>query len=144
MPQLVQRLGFVLAGLGLVVMPLCADPPSPALPAAYQDVARTGRARLTAVWGSPNPQGPATAVAFSPDGKLALSAKAPGPWDPFPAPAADYAFTLRDARTLHALKTFAGHTGPVLALAFAPDGRSFFAGTADCVVLRFELTNSPP
>src|SRR5439155_13733686 len=65
---------------------------------------------------------PVTAVALSPDGRLALSAS----WDG----------TLRvwDRLSAKPFRTLGGHTDKVLAVAFSPDGRRALSGGADKTV----------
>jgi WD40 repeat protein len=38
------------------------------------------------------------------------------------------------------LASFSGHEGDVYSVAFAPDGRSVYSGSADCTVLRWDVT----
>src|SRR5690349_17598116 len=108
MRRLAKRIVYVLIGLALVgALPVRAEPPAPGVPSEYRAFARTGRTRLTDVWGGREDSGTVTSVAFAPDGKLALSAKTPGPTDPVqetdapdPPPKRQYGFTLWDATTL--------------------------------------------
>jgi WD40 repeat protein len=59
------------------------------------------------------------AVAFSPDGRRAVSA------------GADHDVRLWDVATGRQLRTFAGHTGTVWGIAYSPDGRRAFSGSDD-------------
>lgn len=60
-----------------------------------------------------------TSVAFSPNGKMILSAS----WD--------QTIKLWDATTGRALRTFGGHTNAVNAVAFSPDGRLIASASGD-------------
>ncbi|MCY3019106.1 MAG: hypothetical protein NTW87_08775 [Planctomycetota bacterium] len=56
-------------------------------------------------------------VAFSPDGKLALS----GSWDK--------TLKLWEVATGRELRTFSGHDGQVMSVAFSPDGKAALSGS---------------
>jgi WD40 repeat protein len=58
-----------------------------------------------------------SSVAFSPDGRLALSGSS------------DYTLKLWELDTGNELRTFSGHTGAVVSVAFSPDGRFALSGS---------------
>ncbi|MCY2954350.1 MAG: protein kinase [Planctomycetota bacterium] len=62
---------------------------------------------------------PVQAVAFSPDGRMALSGST------------DKTLRLWDVATGSQVRSFAGHTEGVYAVAFSPDGRSAISGSPD-------------
>ena len=66
--------------------------------------------------------GEVSSVAFSPDGRFALS----GSWD--------HTVRLWDVATGKEIRTFAGHTGRVNSVAFSPDGRFALSGSDDHTV----------
>ena len=71
-----------------------------------------------------------TAITYLPDGKAIAVGDAAG------------AVRVIDLATKKVRQTFAGHRGPVLCLAAAPDGRSLASGGADTTVLVWKL--DPP
>jgi sugar lactone lactonase YvrE/energy-coupling factor transporter ATP-binding protein EcfA2 len=93
------------------------NPPPALIPIVYQ-VADTGaRRRFTGhtdgVW----------SVAFSPDGKTALSASN------------DTTLRLWDVATGQIIRTFSGHMGSVLSVAFSPDGKTALSGSGNTLRL---------
>src|SRR5207302_10722203 len=70
-------------------------------------------------------EGGARSVAFSPDGRFAISGKPLGPSDV----AADLA--LWDMATGDCLRTFKGRMNSVISVAFSPDGRFALSGEQD-------------
>lgn len=68
------------------------------------------------------------ALAFSPDGKLALSGSM------------DNSVKLWDVATGKEIRTFVGHAGEVSAVAFSPDGRLALTGGADSTARIWEIT----
>jgi WD40 repeat protein len=79
-----------------------------------------------------NPAWRVSAIAFSPDNRLLLTAGADGviqAWDPTSA-------TL--------LRTFAGHRGEILHLAFGPEGRSFVSSGFDNTARLWSLDSGEP
>jgi WD40 repeat protein/DNA-binding SARP family transcriptional activator/energy-coupling factor transporter ATP-binding protein EcfA2 len=71
----------------------------------------------------------ASAVAFAPDGKHALSAA----WDK--------SLVLWNLASRQQVRRFAGHTGPVLAVAFSPDGKTALSGSADTSLILWEVAS---
>jgi hypothetical protein len=70
--------------------------------------------------------GPVYSVAFSPDGRTALS----GSWD---------GLKLWEVATGKAIRTFTGHSGPVFSVAFSPDGRTGLSGSKDTTLKLWEV-----
>ncbi len=68
-------------------------------------------------------------VAFSPDGRTALSGSN------------DNTLKLWDVATGQELRTFTGHSGEVKSLAFSPDGRSVLSGSGDTTVKLWDLAS---
>lgn len=68
-----------------------------------------------------------TCVAFSPDGKYALS----GSWD--------NTLKLWEINSGKEIRTFTGHTGGVHSVAFSPDGRYFLSGSDDCTTRIWDI-----
>ncbi|MBI3726446.1 hypothetical protein HY251_21190, partial [bacterium] len=81
------------------------------------------------LWSLKRASGAGAAAVFSPDGKIVVEG-------------GESAISLHDAETRKVLDRVDLTTSHdhLRALVFAPDGRSFFAGTARGVVLRFELS----
>lgn len=73
-------------------------------------------------------RGPVVAVAFSPDGKLALS----GGSD-------DGTMRLWDVETGRELVRYTGHAGRVWCVAFSPDGKLALSGGADTSIRLWEV-----
>ena len=69
-------------------------------------------------------------VAFSPDGRTALS----GSWDSW--------VKLWDVATGKELRTFRGHTHAVYSVAFSPDGRNALSGGSDGTLKLWDLAGS--
>jgi WD40 repeat protein len=68
-----------------------------------------------------------TQVAYSPDGKLALSAS----WDK--------TIKLWEITTGRLIRTFEGHDGHVNAISFSPDGNNIFSGGDDKVIFCWDI-----
>ncbi|MCK5522475.1 MAG: hypothetical protein KAI83_05000, partial [Thiomargarita sp.] len=78
----------------------------------------------------PNPVGhnsSVKSVAFSPDGRYALSGSF------------DYTLKLWEVNTGAEIRTFAGHTDIVYSVAFSPDGRYALSGSFDYTLKLWEL-----
>jgi hypothetical protein len=73
--------------------------------------------------------GQVLAIAFSPDGKRALSG------------AADNTARLWDVATGREIRPLEGHTGEVLGVAFSPDGRRALTGSSDRTVRLWDLSS---
>jgi len=73
-----------------------------------------------------------TSIAFSPDGRTALSASR------------DSTLKLWDIESGRELKTFSGHSGEVDAFAFAPDGRTALSASADKTLKLWDLGSGRP
>ncbi len=84
----------------------------------------------------PNPLHHVTVPTFSPDGKL-LAAGVPGEKPDV------FGVRVYDWPSGKALHTFAGHRGPVTALAFSADGKTLASGSADTTVLLWDLNAIP-
>src|SRR5208337_3430620 len=69
-----------------------------------------------------------TSVAFSPDGRLALSGSM------------DKTLKLWNLTTAAEVRSFSGHTGPVWTVAFSPDGRKALSGSSDNTVKLWDVT----
>jgi WD40 repeat protein len=95
--------------------------------AAYTPGARWG-AKLNSLFSGAN--GPATALAVSPDGETALLGLAHG------------AIIWFDLGSRQELGRLVGHTGPVNAIAFAPDGSRVLSGGYDGRVLLWDVASS--
>ncbi len=84
-------------------------------------------------WGPGSPAttagmgGSVWAVAFSPDGRTALSGST------------DRTLILWEVATGEALRTFSGHTGAVTSVAFSPDGRTALSGSGDSTLILWEV-----
>jgi WD40 repeat protein len=74
-------------------------------------------------------RGTVSAVAFSPDGKFALSASE------------DKTLKLWDTATKKEIRTLTGHQGEVYAAAFSPDGRLAVSGSEDGTVRLWSVTS---
>ncbi|MBX6316777.1 MAG: WD40 repeat domain-containing protein, partial [Isosphaeraceae bacterium] len=86
------------------------------------------------------------AVAFSPDGQHALTAGG-GSWKVINGRrpgGSDFSVRLWDLRRGRLLRTFTGHTGPVMSVAFAPDGRTAASASRDHTILLWSLDSSQP
>jgi len=68
-------------------------------------------------------------VAFSPDGRYALSAS----WD--------NTLKLWDVSSGREIRSFSGHTGPVTSVAFSPDGRYALSGSFDHTLKLWEISS---
>src|SRR4051812_47967071 len=66
-------------------------------------------------------------VAFSPDGKRALSGSA------------DHTLKLWELDSGRQLRTFSGHAGEVRSVAFSPDGKRALSGSADHTLKLWDL-----
>jgi mono/diheme cytochrome c family protein len=73
--------------------------------------------------------GPVVSLAFSPDGRRALSGSD------------DNTLRLWDVSTGREIRTLEGHTGAVLAVVFSPDGRSALSGSYDRTVRLWDLSS---
>jgi WD40 repeat protein len=67
-------------------------------------------------------------VAFSPDGRTALSGSE------------DQTLKLWELATGHELRTFTGHSDAIRSVAFAPDGRAAISGSYDQTLKLWNLT----
>jgi WD40 repeat protein len=76
--------------------------------------------------------GPVTAVAFSPDGSVAISASA------------DDSLILWDITQGALLGRLAGHTDDVLSVAFSPDGQTILSGSADDTLILWHVASQTP
>ena len=87
-----------------------------------------------AVW---SPKAYSSGVAFSPDGRRALTATtAPDGSDPI--------LRLWDVGTGELVHRFAGHTAPILNVAYSPDGRYALSASMDKTVRLWRLPDPPP
>jgi dipeptidyl aminopeptidase/acylaminoacyl peptidase len=109
----------LLAALG-TGLPAPAQDPAPALPA---DTAPRIDARVVRNWKHP---GPVSAVSFSPDGRLVMSA---GP---------DGTVALWDREGDRQARAIRAHTGRILAASFAANGRQILTAGADGTISRWE------
>lgn len=95
----------------------------------------TGREQLTLA-GHTNP---VNAVTFSPDGRLVASGGGiPGDLN-FGVQGQDYTVRVWDAARGRALHVLSGHTQPVYAAAFSPDGRILASGSGDGTVKLWDV-----
>jgi WD40 repeat protein len=74
----------------------------------------------------------ATAVAFSPDGKTALSGSD------------DHTLILWDVSTGQPIRHFEGHSGGVTSLAFSPDGKTALSGSDDHTLMVWDVSTGQP
>jgi RNA polymerase sigma factor (sigma-70 family) len=79
---------------------------------------------------------PVLSVAFSPDGKVL--AVAVGGWDAATEPRRDAEVKLLDVGTGQLLATLRGHTDPVVAVVFSPDGRLLATASWDGTIKLWE------
>jgi WD40 repeat protein/transcriptional regulator with XRE-family HTH domain len=79
------------------------------------------------------------AVAFSPDGKTALSGA--GTVNGFFRTAPEQSVILWDVATGQVIRRFEGHTGPVLTVAFSPNGKTALSGSADTTLILWGLAS---
>jgi WD40 repeat protein len=114
---------FLLAGVLAAEGPAAKDLPPP-----YDRIAPGRRARLVAVWGTPDRPERLSRVLFAPDGKRVLAIASVPDGVPAEAEGANV-FSLRDATTGRELLRFRGQQHGACAVAFAPDGRQLL--TAD-------------
>src|SRR5262249_36691593 len=83
--------------------------------------------------------GQVSAVAFSPDGRRALSANKHQFKDGLDIHAADYQLRLWDLETGKELRRFVGHAHPVLGVAFSPDGRQALSCGVDATIRSWDV-----
>jgi WD40 repeat protein len=83
-------------------------------------------------------RGKVLAVAFSPDGRRALSGGGNG-WRDVKTRTKDFAVRLWDVEAGREVRRLEGHTGPVTGLAFAPDGRRALTASSDETIRLWDL-----
>jgi WD40 repeat protein len=79
-------------------------------------------------------------MAFSPDGKWAVSAGGGRRAEEGRQRPVDCEIRLWDVRTGRLVKSFAGHEGPIYSVSFSPEGKQFASGSVDQTVRVWRLT----
>ena len=140
-PVEIRRGGRTIVSANLEGAPRPAEPPPPSadrsLRPAPGDAPRNGAAsslahgRRTEVRSIAAHRGPAKSVAFSPDGRRALSGSG--------YPNGDRSMRLWDLESGRELRTFEAGTGQVLSVAYSPDGRRALTGGQDPAVRLWDL-----